>query len=152
MQNNPWLTGVEPAYAVFSNPDQIENNASQAVPPPPDIFGSEPPHDWCYYYEKADLASQFKDWKQIAELESEFRQAGLGPHYGTEFIPFIEGMANQEQWQKAYQYTQDALHLDGDYFVHLCSTWQRIKNEAPASAEKDATLSDASRLLRCTFD
>ncbi len=151
MQNNPWLIGVEPAYAAFSNPGQIENNPLQAVTPPLDIFGSEPPHDWCYYYEKADLASQFQDWEQITRLESEFRQAGLGPHYGTEFIPFIEGLANQEQWQKAYQYTQAALHLDGDYFVHLCSTWQRIKNDAPPSAEKDATQSSASRLLRCTF-
>jgi hypothetical protein len=152
MQNNPWLTGVEPAYAAFSNLDQIENAPPQPVTPPVDVFGSEPPHDWCYYYEKADLASQFKDWNQIVELEKAARQAGVGPHYGTEFIPFIEGLANQEQWQKAYQYTQDALHLDGDYFVHFCSVWQRIKNETPASAEKDTTLSNASQLLRCMFN
>jgi hypothetical protein len=151
MQNNPWLIGVEPAYAAFSNPGQIENDPPQAVTPPADIFGSEPPHDWCYYYEKADLASQVKDWKQIIELEKAAKQAGLGPHYGTELLPFIEGLANQEQWLKAYQYTQDALHLDGDHFVHLCSVWQRIKNEAPASAEKETTLSATSLLLRCTF-
>jgi hypothetical protein len=152
MQNNPWLTGVEPDYADFSNPGQIENDPPTPVTPPADIFGSEPPHNWCYYYEKADLASQFKEWDQIVALESAARQAGLGPHYGTEFIPFIEGLANQAQWQKAYQYTQDALHLDGDYFVHLCSVWQRIKNETPASAEKDTSLLNASHLLRCEFE
>ena len=152
VQNNPWLTEVEADYAAFSNPGSIENDPPLPVTPPADIFGSEPPHDWCYYYEKADLASQFKDWDQIAGLEAAARQAGLGPHYGTEFIPFIEGMANQGQWQAAYQYTQDALHLDGDHFVHLCSLWQRIKDETPASAEKDTTLSAASRLLRCNFD
>jgi hypothetical protein len=152
MQNNPWLTGVEPNYAGFSNPSQVENDPPMPVTPPADVFGSEPPHDWCYYYEKADLAAQFKDWNQIVDLDAAARQAGLGPHYGTEFIPFIEGLANQAQWQKAYQYTQAALHLDGDYFVHFCSLWQRIKDETPASAEKDTTLSNASRLLRCTFN
>ena len=152
MQNNPWLTGVEPAYAEFSNPAQIENDPPTPVIPPAVIFGSEPPHDWCYYYEKADLAGQFKDWGQIVALDVAARQADLGPHDGTELMPFIEGLANQKQWQKAYQYTQAALHIDGDHFVHMCSLWQRIKDETPASADKDTTLTAASRLLRCSFE
>jgi hypothetical protein len=151
-QNNPWLTGSEPAYAEFSNPGQIENDPPAPAIPPADIFGSEPPHDWCYYYEKADLAGQFKDWGQIVALDVAARQADLGPHDGTELMPFIEGLANQKQWQKAYQYTQAALHIDGDHFVHMCSLWQRIKDETPASADKDTTLTAASRLLRCSFE
>jgi len=35
------------------------------LPPDPDIFGPEPEHTWCYYYEKADLARQLEDWEQV---------------------------------------------------------------------------------------
>jgi hypothetical protein len=115
-----------------------------------EIFGAEPAHNWCYYYEKAELARQFKDWQQVAALEQAAQQAGLATHYGTELIPFIEGLANQEQWQTAYQYTDKALHLDGDRFIRqACPVWQRIQIETADSPEKETTLAAASQLLKC---
>ncbi len=38
------------------------NLADTAPVLPRDIFGPEPAHGWCYYYEKAALASQMGDW------------------------------------------------------------------------------------------
>jgi hypothetical protein len=152
MATNPALIGVESQYATFSNPGQIETGPAQAVTPPADIFGREPPHDWCYYYEKAALASQIQDWNRIASLAQEAAQAGLGPYNGTELIPFIEGYAHLEQWQPAYQYTRDAMHMDGNrYYPYMCSLWQTLKDETSTSDNKEKALTNLSRSLGCSF-
>jgi len=36
--------------------------------PPAAVFGDEPVHGWCYYFEKAELARQQGDWQQVAAL------------------------------------------------------------------------------------
>ena len=41
------------------------------------MFGSEPPHLWCYYFEKADLARQLQDWQSVLQLEKQARARGL---------------------------------------------------------------------------
>ena len=152
MAANPALIGSEPQYAGFSNPAQIQTDPAQAVTPPADIFGREPAHDWCYYYEKAALANQVQDWNTVTKLAQEAAQAGLGTHYGTELIPFIEGYAHLEQWQQAYQYTRDAMHMDGNrYYPYLCSTWQTFNQEMPSSPDKDKTLAALSLPLNCSL-
>jgi hypothetical protein len=152
MKSNPWLTGFEPAYAAFSNPGQIEIAPTQPGIPPAEIFGHEPPHDWCYYYEKAALASQDQNWNRIASLAQQAAQAGLGAQYGTELVPFIEGYAHLDQWQQAYQYTRDAMHMDGNRsYSYLCAFWKKLNKELPPSDEKENALANLSRPLICSF-
>ena len=45
--------------------------------PPPMLFGPEPPHTWCYYFQKADLARQRGDWDEVARLGDEARELGF---------------------------------------------------------------------------
>ena len=56
----------------------------------PEIFGAEPPHTWCYYFEKADLARQLQDWQSVLQLEKQAREHGFTPKFGPEYVPFIE--------------------------------------------------------------
>jgi hypothetical protein len=73
----------------FSNTDLIVRSSNFTAALPTSIFGSEPQHDWCYYYQKADLARQFKDWHQIGELGDEARAKGLSPADKSEWLLFI---------------------------------------------------------------
>jgi len=50
-----------------SDPTLILTGAPSHIPPIV-IFGSEPAHEWCYYYQKASLARQAKDWEEVAQL------------------------------------------------------------------------------------
>ena len=34
----------------------------------PEIYGPEPAHGWCYYFEQAELAAQDGDWVRVAAL------------------------------------------------------------------------------------
>ncbi len=62
--------------------------------PQPQIFGAEPAHGWCYYYQKAALARQTGDWKEVGKLYDETIQLHLKPADESELIPFFEGLVN----------------------------------------------------------
>jgi hypothetical protein len=58
--------------------------------PPRTIFGAEPSHDWCYYYQKAALARQQEDWEAIRVLHQEALELGLYPNDSVEWLPFAQ--------------------------------------------------------------
>ena len=62
-------------------------------PPDPDVFGAEPPHQWCYYFEKADLARQMQDWQPYSCWKNRPTSRAMTPKFGPEYIPFIEAYA-----------------------------------------------------------
>ncbi|TLN28748.1 hypothetical protein FDZ74_00015 [bacterium] len=75
--------------APYSDIDRIQTGAASVVPPQ-NIFGTEPEHGWCYYYQKAELARQEKDWAEVEQLFSEASAAGLEPGEAIEWLPFYE--------------------------------------------------------------
>jgi len=103
-----------------------------SVPPDIDIFGPEPAHDWCYFFEKADLARQEKDWNLILDLQAQAEHMGLTPEVGAEYLPFIEAHAQTGDWQGAYKLTITAQELAPGYKKLLCSNWSRL-SELPSS-------------------
>jgi hypothetical protein len=74
----------------FSSIDQIDL-AAKPVSPPEAIFGPEPAHDWCYYYQSAERAKQAGDWKTVVRLGDEAYEAGLTPIDLAEWMTFLEG-------------------------------------------------------------
>ena len=74
---------------------KLENVISDGNSPTPPalIFGNEPPHEWCYYYQKADLARQQGDWQRVAELGNEAEKLGLHPNDQIELMPFLQAYA-----------------------------------------------------------
>jgi hypothetical protein len=77
----------------YSHIDRIIPTGVAPVPPS-SIFGSEPAHGWCYYYEKASLARQAGDWKEVARLYDEVRKLKLDTDDKSEMIPFFEALVN----------------------------------------------------------
>lgn len=103
--------------------DQVQVNQSPARPPAP--IGAEPEHDWCYYFEKADLARQRGDWSQVVELGDRASQAGLYPADTSELLPFIEGYARTGKMEQARALNQAASQR-ADLNPALCRLWQRV--------------------------
>jgi hypothetical protein len=58
--------------------------------PPQTIFGTEPEHDWCYYYQQAALARQQGDWVAIQMLHQQALGLGLYPNDSVEWMPFAQ--------------------------------------------------------------
>ncbi|MDZ4159443.1 MAG: hypothetical protein U1B80_06610 [Anaerolineaceae bacterium] len=131
-----------------SNLSRID--AEGAVPgyPPQDIFGPEPERGWCYYYQKADLARQQRDWSRVAALWEEASRGGYSPNQPVEMVPFIMGFAHTGDWQRAIELTNEAYTRYGlNHF--LCPTWEIIQESTPASPQRDDASQQVQELLKC---
>lgn len=86
----------------FSSIRLIDADATSSVPPE-SIFGKEPEHNWCYYYQSAQLAKQQGDWEEVARLGDEALTLGLRAKDRSEWLPFLEAYiktGRQETAQK----------------------------------------------------
>jgi hypothetical protein len=75
--------------APFSQLDFVRLDSSFHEPPQT-IFGTEPEHDWCYYYQQAALARQQDDWETIQVLHQRALRLGLYPNDSVEWMPFVQ--------------------------------------------------------------
>lgn len=81
-------------HASYQN-SKIENIVTDTEPPelPPFGFGAELPREWCFYYQKADLARQQGDWEEVARLGDEVREHDFNPNDQIEWMPFLQAYA-----------------------------------------------------------
>lgn len=84
-----WDLDITREAARVSQPERIDPNGEGHTPPRV-IFGSEPAHEWCYYYQKADLARQRGDWQEVVRLGEEAERNGYFPADPVEWTPFFE--------------------------------------------------------------
>jgi hypothetical protein len=92
----PEISTADGAFVMTgASKSRIENIRPDAVAPvPPEtLFGPEPPHGWCYYYQKVDLARQQGDWETIAEINAVIENQGLHPNDQIELVPFLQAYA-----------------------------------------------------------
>jgi hypothetical protein len=105
------IDGEQPEYATgenasiqiigpYSSLELILTN-EPAHTPPPVVFGPEPEHDWCYYYQAASLARQKGDWTEVVRFGDQAQELGLAPVDLVEWMPFLH----------AYAYQGDVRHL-----------------------------------------
>ncbi len=69
--------------------------------PPNELFGEEPAHEWCYFYQKASLARQQGDWDEVARLGDEAITQSMHPVDWVEWFPFIQAYAYLGMYEKA---------------------------------------------------
>jgi hypothetical protein len=119
--------------AEFSNPALIQPEGG--FPPPQRIFGSAPVANWCYFFQKADLARQLGDWDKIVSLKKEADKAGFQPLNAYELFPFIEAYAMRADWPAAQKLTAQAYKSLPKSLDGLCQVWQRVGQSAPNGYE-----------------
>lgn len=132
----------------LSNINQVEKNPNGADPK--QFFGSEPAHTWCYFFEKAELARQFGDWKELIHNYELATSAGYSALLPSENLVFIEAFARSGNAKKASQLTNATIKQDEKLCKALVSTWGRAAQESPAiSAEAPTQISTLNDLPDC---
>lgn len=116
---------------------------------PESIYGKQDHQTWCYYFEKADLARQYKQWDKVVQLWEESQSVGERADNGFEYIPFIEGYGHQENWEQVKLLTKSAKRITSGLEPNLCNALDRLKADAPASQERDDTIGDLKNNLKC---
>ncbi|NDJ77745.1 MAG: hypothetical protein GYB65_15945, partial [Chloroflexi bacterium] len=93
---------------------------------PAGIFGAEPAHTWCYYFQSAELARQRGEWADVVELGNAARDRGYDPEDETEWLPFIEGYAMQEQYADASELAARVADQSPETWPSLCRLSDRL--------------------------
>ncbi|MEN8241103.1 MAG: hypothetical protein ABFS17_04220 [Chloroflexota bacterium] len=116
---------------------------------PSDIYA--PPaaaESWCFYFQKADLASQNQDWLEITRLGEKAFALNDTPNDATERIPFIQGYAHTGDWETAAVLTAMVLEINPSADRLICDLWAGFQS-LPDSAEKRAAFKGLDP-LNCT--
>jgi hypothetical protein len=97
------LDGTRPEYSTgewdrireVGEYSEIEHVLPEETPhtPPTVVFGPEPDHGWCYYYQMADLARQRGEWEQVLEIGGQAFGQGFEPGDLIEWMPFLQAYA-----------------------------------------------------------
>jgi hypothetical protein len=114
----------------LSNLGQIENSPENPALPG-QYFGSEPAHDWCYYFEKAELARQFGDWQKAVDYYDEATRQGYQAMLPAENLVFVEALGRTENSEQAMELTDIVMKQDGRLCRALTLTWERILTHTP---------------------
>jgi hypothetical protein len=72
------------------------------------IFGAEPDHTWCYYYQKAEQALQEGDWEKVVQIGDQAAKLNLTPTDKIEWAPFMQAYAATGN-AKAFQTTAEKI-------------------------------------------
>jgi hypothetical protein len=104
----------------FSRVDRILPAGTPPIPPA-SIFGVEPPHDWCYYYQKASLARQSGDWEAVGRLYDQVLELGLETDDKSEIIPFFEGLVNLGRYEDARTLYREQIKGQTEVRFPLCN-------------------------------
>jgi hypothetical protein len=167
----PQLSPVTRSALPFSHVDRIVVSPQSPARPPGEIFGPEPNHDWCYYFQKADLARQRGEWREVAQLGDEARRMGFNPGDVTEWLLFVEGYASVGRYDDAREITKLALKarptlraalspdykrsLSGGFASHimpgirpaLYNLWTRLEGAGSQDSNRQAFIADLKARL-----
>ena len=129
---DPVYTGDPKFNAGISNIIPISNLNEITVgdgtrAPDPAIFGAEPAHTWCYYFEKADLARQMQDWPTIIKTwrRSASQRPGLQLRQAN-ICRLSKHMPRPGNGHRHYELSLNAQNNTAGLDPLLCNNWQRF--------------------------
>jgi len=133
--------------STLSNPDRITADPTAVMPA---IYGPEPKHGWCYYFQKADLARQLGNWSEVVQLGDKAFKLNDHPNNPVERFVFIEGYAHVGDWKRAVELSKVSYKVSKDYVGPLlCQLWKRIETGTTSSVERNEVLADVQTTFRC---
>jgi hypothetical protein len=134
----------------LSNMKLVKLNPEKPALPPGEIFGKEPVHDWCYYFERASIAQQVEDWEQVIGVGEQAFKDGYFPADPVEYLPIIEGYANTGQWDKAQDMSYKVFQEKARLSPVLCALWERIEKEKTnQDPVREVMIMEVNKKLEC---
>jgi hypothetical protein len=114
----------------MSNIGQVEKGPGNSANPAL-LFGTELPHTWCYYFEKAELARQTNDWEEVMRNYESATSAGYSALLPAENLVFIEALARRGNIGRAEQLTETVISQDRRLCKALVTVWERARQVSP---------------------
>jgi hypothetical protein len=122
----------------------VDTNQTARVP-----FLSEPEHQWCYYFAKAELAYQQNDWKKVVDLIDKAKSLGYRPEDPFEWLTYIEAQALMGNIQTAENFSRDAFKQDNGIRKGLCEVWKRVHIQNRIGSEDETRVKQILSDFQC---
>jgi len=134
--------------ARLSDPALVINEPRAQMPA---FYGVEPKHDFCFYFEKAELARQDQDWKTVVQFGDQALSMNDHPYEPAEQFVFIEGYAQVGNWDRAIELSKQAYEFSPEPVgAMLCQLWQRIGAQTTtSSAGRSGAMSEIEKMIGC---
>jgi hypothetical protein len=108
--------------ASYSRIDQIDPSAAPVSLP--SFLSGEHPREWCFYYQKMDLARQQGNWQEVTRLADEAQKKGLTPEDPSEWMPALEAYITLGRVQDA-RHAASIIRASDKARSFLCLQLQR---------------------------
>jgi len=149
----PYKPGFIPEAMHLSDTDLIMIDSEKTAFPPAQVFGAEPEPDWCYYFEKAELARQSEEWDKVAQfgdkalkLEKVYNKKNA-----SELITFIQGYAHVGRWGEAEKLSVEANRHSNIIKDSLCEVWSELAVNTPVSENQRSAIEKINNKLHCNI-
>ncbi len=126
----------------LSRLETIITDPAQAALPPERFFGPENRNQWCYYFEKADLARQKQDWAAVIQLYDDALKLDFGPNGTSEYVPLLEAYLRSDQVEKAYQLHDQLFDWFPGDRAHWCTLFWNVLADQDLSAADQALVTE----------
>ncbi len=126
---------------------------SSAEPPvlPNNLFGKPLEHDWCYYYQKAELSRQEDNWSQIIQLAKNANKAGFEPDDPLEWLPFIEAYFNSNRIEEASTLLSNVFITKQNTQISACPFLKHLQKQILNSPQTEF-IEEQLQLYNCVQD
>ena len=124
----------------LSNLDQINTEPENPAVPAQRFFGDEDRNQWCYFFEKADLARQLQQWDQTIQWYQDAQTAGFKPLVDAEWLPLVEAYLKINKPEKALEITKTIDNNDQTNTTGFCSLWSNMRDNENARLIADEAL------------
>lgn len=117
-----------------------------------EVFREPINQNWCYYFQKADLARQTEDWEEIVKIGDEILPV-MKANEASEYFVFTEAYIHMNRWNDAMNMFK-RIHAEGKYLDPiLCSyihTWLEANAPEDGGIVYDMIL--AMNSVGCSMD
>ena len=124
----PYVPDSSRGLLSVSNLSRISREPpSDGYLPPEDIFGAEPNRNWCYFYQKAELAYQYEEWDDVIQFMEDAKEAGVRPSDMQEYLPLLGAYLYSDDFESALKHSVRMHTLSDKIDDSVCATWEDEK-------------------------
>jgi len=133
----------------LSNLSRIIPDPAVPAALPAKYFGSEVRDQWCYYFEKADLARQQKSWDKVIDWYSQAEASEFGPSLAAEWLPLMQALLHTGQINRVVELSSKFNPEDPVGTASLCALLQDSSSTIPLNAAEKLQIADISMTHQC---
>lgn len=130
----------------LSNLNFIQNQQRFSFPP---FFTADTDEDWCYFFEKADLARQRANWIEVIQLFNDAMAKKLEPSDPGEFFPFLEAFGHISDFNSAREISKQILERSIGMEKIICDIWKQFMQKIPFEKVGESTAQFYYSELKC---